>query len=948
MPTVSFDAQSLMIDGRRLWLVSGELHYARIPREHWRKHLAAARQAGLNCITTSIPWNQHELLPGVYEFEGQLDLRQFVKSAGELGLYVALRVGPYVGDGYDLGGLPAWLNGIKGIKLRQAPGPFMEATARYFGEVLEQVKDLQVSAIARPDYNTSNIGNGGGPVLLMQAEHHWFCHHPQQGEMYLKELARYLRENGCEVPITLANNLWQRTEGTIDTWAASENLLADMRQLAVVQPNRLRLVSDLSVAAPATMHDETAHASRRASAGDDADHEQASSLLVKLAQVSASGSQFNLTHFQGGTNFGFMGGRWAGHEQGGFAAVDHVPGAPLSQTGEPRAGYAAIKRISTFASQFGHVLAGLEADRHHAAISLDAADHPISVIHQRGSQGDVVFIFQNPDEKRAGIDLLLPTGLHLPVPLTSARVQWLMMNVKLSGATTLDYTNLSPWALVNRKLLVLYGRAEAQGLVSLNGAMLEVTVPPAKEAKPWVGHHEGLIVVVMNEAQVDRAYITGAGLVTGAARLDENDQPMTDEVHHSAMTITPTGERLVHKDTPARAHKGASGSRQNQAKEAGVLPRLVHWQVCELNELLDGSSPQYQSMDGPRSLESMQAQSAYGWYRLTLPKAISDTVLVPAGGRLHVYQGGRLQAMIGEGIGATMDPAKLKLSGQVVILADAVGRFSDGWRMEESYGLVDHFYAVKPVSLGKPKSAQVRGFDPWSLGQYWSGLRFGDHSLCDVLLWDVKVQREQALVIELRGLPGEWLVQCNGNAVGVYSHDQSSGYGRTVLHHGKGIIKTGGNELKLIHLGKLTGTTSAAQVAKYMQLFVTTQNLTEDAAFAYAPWLPPVSVPASSPFVNLKPAHKAGQPCWYRTNFSLASPTAPIGIELSGMSKGQLYLNGKNLSRYWVGSPQGKPLPGQSQVYLPTPWLHSGQPNELMLFDEHGYAPTKCRLMWLG
>ncbi len=967
MPTVSFDAQSLMIDGRRLWLVSGELHYARIPREHWRKHLLAARQAGLNCITTSIPWNQHELRPGVFDFEGSLDLRHFVKLIGELGLYGVLRVGPYVGDGYDMGGLPAWLHGIEGVKLRQAPGPFMEAAARHFGEVLEQVKDLQVTAIAQPGYNTSSIGNGGGPVILMQAEHHWFCHHPQQGELYLKELARYLRENGCEVPITLANNLWQRTEGTIDTWVASEQLLADMRQLAVVQPNRLRLVSDLSVASQAMMHDEAAQASGRSSAGDspvnDATNEQASSLLVKLAQVLASGSQFNLTHFHGGSNFGFMGGRWAGHEQAGFAPVDHVPIAPLSQTGARRSGYAAIKRISTFASQFGHVLAALEPDRHHAAISLDATDHPISVIHQRGNQGQVVFIFQNQNEQREQIDLLLPNGLNLPVPLTSAPVQWLMMDVKLSGATTLDYTNLSPWALVNRKLLVMYGPGGSQGLISLNGAILEVAVPLAQDAKPWVGQHEGLTVVVLSEAQVDQATITSVGVVTGAASLDENDQPMMNESHQAALTITATGERLIHKDNPVKATKGAGSSRAAKSSTTMALPKLAHWQVCELNGLLDGSSSQYQGIAGPTSLEALQAQSAYGWYRLTLPKTVNDRALLPAdAGRLHVYQAGKLQTIVGVGAGATSDPVKIKLSGQVVIFADQPGRFCDGWKMGEPTGLHDHFYAVKSLPLGKAKLTTVRGFDPWALGQYWSGLRFGDHSPCDALVWEVKVQREQSLVIELREAPGDWLLQCNGKAVGVYSQEQSSGFVRVVLHEGKGHIKPGSNELKLVHLGKLSDAREATQVVKGLQVYLTTDNLTNDATFAYAPWSPPAPASAApqalalpsasasqvSPFVNLKQTHKPGQPCWFRTHFSSASTATPISIELSGMSKGQLYLNGRNLCRYWVGTPQGKPLPGQASFYLPQPWLRSDESNELMLFDEHGFAPTKCRLTWLG
>ena len=50
MASISYDGQSLIIDGRRVWLVSGTMHYARVPRADWRDRVRAARQAGLNCL----------------------------------------------------------------------------------------------------------------------------------------------------------------------------------------------------------------------------------------------------------------------------------------------------------------------------------------------------------------------------------------------------------------------------------------------------------------------------------------------------------------------------------------------------------------------------------------------------------------------------------------------------------------------------------------------------------------------------------------------------------------------------------------------------------------------------------------------------------------------------------------------------------------------------------
>ena len=68
---------------------------------------------------------------------------------------------------------------------------------------------------------------------MVQAENEWFCHNPQQGDTYLREIVRYLRESGCEVPINVCNNLWQRVDGAIDTWNANPAYMTQVKaQLA--------------------------------------------------------------------------------------------------------------------------------------------------------------------------------------------------------------------------------------------------------------------------------------------------------------------------------------------------------------------------------------------------------------------------------------------------------------------------------------------------------------------------------------------------------------------------------------------------------------------------------------------------------------------------------------------------------------------------------------------
>ncbi|MBA4120036.1 MAG: hypothetical protein C0513_04965, partial [Isosphaera sp.] len=109
MASITYDGQSFLIDGRRVWLVSGTVQYTQAPASQWEGLIAAAKAAGLNTITTSVVWSAHEPRPGQWDFSGDLDLRRFVELIGSAGMMAVLRMGPYVGEGLDLGGLPPWV-----------------------------------------------------------------------------------------------------------------------------------------------------------------------------------------------------------------------------------------------------------------------------------------------------------------------------------------------------------------------------------------------------------------------------------------------------------------------------------------------------------------------------------------------------------------------------------------------------------------------------------------------------------------------------------------------------------------------------------------------------------------------------------------------------------------------------------------------------------------------
>src|SRR6201999_647739 len=144
--TFTIEGDHFALDGKPFKMLSGELHYARIPREYWHVRLKMAKAMGLNTIATYVFWNVHEPTPGHYDFTGNNDLAAFVKAAQEEGLYVILRSGPYACAEWDLGGLPAWLlaDPKSAAALRTNDSLFLEPAPRWINRLAQEVLPLQL------------------------------------------------------------------------------------------------------------------------------------------------------------------------------------------------------------------------------------------------------------------------------------------------------------------------------------------------------------------------------------------------------------------------------------------------------------------------------------------------------------------------------------------------------------------------------------------------------------------------------------------------------------------------------------------------------------------------------------------------------------------------------------------------------------------------------------
>ncbi len=153
------EGDHFVLDGKPFQVISGEMHYPRIPRAYWRDRFRIAKAMGLNTITTYVFWNEHEPRPGVYDFSGNNDVAEFVREAQQEGLYVILRPGPYVCAEWEFGGYPAWLLKDHGVVIRSSDQKFMGPAMKWIARLGKELAPLQ-------------IGNGG-PIILTQVENEY-------------------------------------------------------------------------------------------------------------------------------------------------------------------------------------------------------------------------------------------------------------------------------------------------------------------------------------------------------------------------------------------------------------------------------------------------------------------------------------------------------------------------------------------------------------------------------------------------------------------------------------------------------------------------------------------------------------------------------------------------------------------------------------------------------
>lgn len=926
MASVSYNEQCFLIDGRPFWILGAQIDYCRVIPDQWAERIAAAKQAGFNTIQTTCPWMIHEQRQGRYVFSDQSDVRAFVERCGKAGMKVVLRLGPAVGAGLDGSGIPGWLIEQPDIRLREADPTFLKHYSRFLRKLLNELDGLEATK--------------GGPILLLQSEHAWTCSNPVQSEKYHKELIRFIREAGFNLPVFNANDLWQEESDTIDTWRGWDDLLVHLRQLHTVQNYAPRLVSTFRVAEPVIWGD-TSTTSK-----------SAVTMLERMAEILAAGAQFIVSPFHAGTNFDFLGGRLAGRADG-FVATSGAVDPPLGEAGQRGEKYHLAKRLVTFANNFAHVFAELNPDFHPIVLDpaqLDisrsrtstASGHgPIATVPQRGSNGRVVFVFGAGNVKQT--TLLLDDGLRMSVHLGDQTVVWFVFDVDLRGTARLDYVNLCPWAIVDRSILVLFGPEKTPVLLSINNSPFEATVPGG--AKPLVVEHKGITVVICNQNQIDGTYHDDEHVYVGVEGFDLEGHPIIPAGTSKTWRIGKDAE--VQEIT---SEKGNTKVRSGRSAKS-ISPSI--WNVATTEVHRTGESPRYASLKGPETLSECGASTGYGWYKIALSNKTSRKrkCLLPfAADRLHLFIDGKPDRIIGVGAGAELGTFDLTLGKgehSLVILADNLGHFEQGNDFSRPKGVYGHLYEVKALASVRPKNVQANPVDPFALRGFIAGAAQGLLSEIDQVQWSFTHSKKTSILIDITGAMCHGTFVLNDEPIAYYAGATGACFDRILI--GKETnesFKRGKNILRFAPDHDQHDANK--DIASKVTLYECVDSPSEGAAWSFAKWEPPVAT-AYKKIAKAAVKSCKGSPCWWKARFELKGESQrgiATWLDTTGLSKGQAYINGHNLGRYFTSTSTGKAVGPQKKLYIPEAWLKVDATNEVLLFDEHGFDPYKTKIVF--
>ncbi len=943
-PYINFDGRGFLINGKRTFIVSGSMHYARVPRALWRDRLLKMKRAGFNTVQSYLFWNAHEPEPGQFNFTGRYDLDAFLKLVHSLGMYATVRVGPYYCAEWDSGGYPVWLKFVKGLDVRTPNKPFEDAVHQFFSKLLPIVARNQI--------------NHGGSVIMVQLENeHPFGWGTDMPNQYFHFLQQQALEYGIQVPYFFSglhhgsdpagNTPWS-SANRVNPWYTTEFWPGWYNLYGPLSPSRLRFFDR------GTWH-----------------------------IIAYGGNGYNYYMLHGGSNFGY----WNNDEDA--ASYDYA--GAIGQAGDLRPVYYRFKKAAMFAVSLPRILE--ESDDSTDKYSGSGSNSDVRITARTAPDGTVVFLDNNTSVTQT--TTLHVLGQDASLHVLSGEVRPVILNYALKPGVELKLCEPRLLSIVNQSAtettLVVYGPTDSSSKMEFlcssphelvggshwqkfaNGVTL--TAQASDEPQLFSFASAGRVIRVLweNERSADHTWNVKAGdrefivvgpAYVGTARLQgtklqlQCDEPAADTMAVPARVYGATGEaHVLSTADPA-------------ARPMPVAPKLVSWHVRPGDE---PASTKFQSLNwlfspNPRQMGADGYNGCYAWYRslLNVQRAGSYTLhFSDVGDWLQVFVNGRPQ-FTGQLIRRTQNPVAQNAGVTLRKGINLVSVFTTHYGRPKRFSYIGPLNSVDRKGLSGPvflrnglpmghpgipltawkwqavnnpaASDAADAAGPIARGQ-WLSASIGQDLFNNRPGWvwvriDLPASTAPNHSVYFGSVDDDGIVYLNGKIVGEHAGWDTSftvSLDRAWNPNGKNVLAV------LIHNTDGTGGLDKPALL---------ETTTPETGTPISGWKYHGGVrfdkQQSSHWLPYEGGKASGIPTWYRAEFTLpaygAEGVHPIyRLMTSGLFGGSAWLNGHNLGRY----PDPTPAPG---MYLPESWLKPGK-NTIEIFDQQGASAANVHLI---
>jgi beta-galactosidase GanA len=329
LPPLTYNDTSFFYDGEPILLLGGQMDPQRIPREYWRDRLKMAKAMGLNTILTYPFWDLLEPKEGQWSFDGENNLAEYFRIAGEEGLMTSLRLGPYVCGEHTFGGLPAWLINKNG-EVRTSKGDMDKYHKKYMQRLYDHVKD--------------QLASNGGSIVMVQIENEYGAYGDDHN--YTAGLRDMAIEVGFDVLLYTTDQPNKDTaeKGNIpNTLQEFDGKDADVRYAQDYIPEDSSKGPFMNTEYYTYWYDHFNSSTPHEQINDD-EINKAKSQLSDL--INKHHGSFSLYMFHGGTSFGFQAGaNWAGEGYFQPDTTSYDYSAPLGESGRTTKLYDALREM---------------------------------------------------------------------------------------------------------------------------------------------------------------------------------------------------------------------------------------------------------------------------------------------------------------------------------------------------------------------------------------------------------------------------------------------------------------------------------------------------------------------------------------------------------------------------------------------------------------------------